>query len=136
MSELTLDRFEAACDAVAAVTRPTPLIYSEYFSGVTGSKVYFKPENMQRTGAYKIRGAYYKISTLTPEERAHGLATASAGRRRFSETDGSEENCLLRSEAVFSMAFAEEKKKAFANKPIVQNLPNILFISLFLFLFR
>ena len=79
MSELTLDRFEAACDAVAAVTRPTPLIYSEYFSGVTGSKVYFKPENMQRTGAYKIRGAYYKISTLTPEERAHGLVTASAG---------------------------------------------------------
>ena len=41
--------------------------------------MYFKPENMQFTGAYKLRGAYYKISTLTPEERERGLISASAG---------------------------------------------------------
>ena len=57
----------------------TKLLYSEYFSAQTGNKVYLKPENMQVTGAYKIRGAYYKISTLTDEERAKGLITASAG---------------------------------------------------------
>ena len=55
------------------------MIFSDYFSQMTGNKVYFKPENMQRTGAYKLRGAYYKISTLTEEERAKGLITASAG---------------------------------------------------------
>ncbi|MDD6573286.1 MAG: threonine ammonia-lyase [Thermoflexaceae bacterium] len=57
----------------------TNLVYSEYFSAQTGNKVYLKPENMQYTGAYKVRGAYYKISTLSEEERAKGLITASAG---------------------------------------------------------
>ena len=52
---------------------------SSYFSELTGNKVFFKPENMQRTGAYKVRGAYYKISTLSDEERSKGLITASAG---------------------------------------------------------
>ena len=61
------------------VTSETKLIYSEYLSGQTGNKVYLKPENMQLTGAYKLRGAYYKISTLTDEEREKGLITASAG---------------------------------------------------------
>ena len=61
------------------VTQETSLVYSEYFSQQTGNKVYLKPENMQVTGAYKIRGAYYKISTLSPEEREKGLITASAG---------------------------------------------------------
>ncbi|MBR4027555.1 MAG: threonine ammonia-lyase, partial [Lachnospiraceae bacterium] len=51
----------------------------EFLSEQTGNKVYLKPENMQLTGAYKVRGAYYKISTLTEEERAKGLITASAG---------------------------------------------------------
>ncbi len=46
---------------------------------MTGNKVYFKPENMQYTGAYKVSGAYYKISTLTEEEKEKGLITASAG---------------------------------------------------------
>ena len=55
------------------------LVYSDYFSEQTGAKVYFKPENMQFTGAYKLRGAYYKISTLTPEERERGIISASAG---------------------------------------------------------
>lgn len=76
---LTLDRFEEAADRVKEVTQPTELIYSEYLSNQTGNKVYLKPENMQFTGAYKVRGAYYKMSTLTEEERAKGIITASAG---------------------------------------------------------
>ena len=76
---LTLPAFEAACDAVKKVTQETGLIYSKYFSDHTGNKIYFKPENMQLTGAYKLRGAYYTIGTLTDEERQRGLITASAG---------------------------------------------------------
>lgn len=76
---LTLDKFEEASEAVKQVTQETKLVYSQYYSEQTGNKVFFKPENMQRTGAYKIRGAYYKISTLTNEEREKGLITASAG---------------------------------------------------------
>lgn len=76
---LTLDKFEEASEIVSKVTQPTKLVYSEYLSAMTGNKVYLKPENMQMTGAYKIRGAYYKISTLSDEERAKGLITASAG---------------------------------------------------------
>ncbi len=76
---LTLDKFEEASDKVKEVTLSTNLVYSEYFSKASGNKVYLKPENMQYTGAYKVRGAYYKISTLTDEERARGLITASAG---------------------------------------------------------
>lgn len=76
---LTLEKFEQASEIVKQVTNPTKLVYSEYLSEQTGAKVYLKPENMQHTGAYKIRGAYYKISTLTQEERDKGLITASAG---------------------------------------------------------
>ncbi len=76
---LTLDKFEEASEIVQKVILPTNLIYSEYYSAQTGGKIYLKPENMQYTGAYKIRGAYYKISTLPEEERQRGLITASAG---------------------------------------------------------
>ena len=76
---MTLEKFEEASELVKKVTNPTKLIYSEYLSAQTGAKVYLKPENMQHTGAYKIRGAYYKISTLTEAERKKGLITASAG---------------------------------------------------------
>lgn len=76
---LTLEKFEEASEIVKRVTQETKLVYSDYLSAQTGNKVYLKPENMQRTGAYKVRGAYYKISTLTPEEREKGLITASAG---------------------------------------------------------
>ncbi len=76
---MTLEKFEEASDVVKRVTLETKLVYSDYFSEVTGNKVFFKPENMQLTGAYKLRGAYYKISTLTDEERQKGLITASAG---------------------------------------------------------
>ncbi len=76
---MTLEKFEEACECVKKVILPTKLVYSDYFSAQTGNKVYFKPENMQYTGAYKIRGAYYKISTLSDEEKEKGLITASAG---------------------------------------------------------
>ncbi|MCD8157214.1 MAG: threonine ammonia-lyase [Clostridiales bacterium] len=76
---LTLDRFEEAREIVKEVTQETKLIYSEFLCEQTGNKVYLKPENMQFTGAYKVRGAYYKISTLSAEERGRGLITASAG---------------------------------------------------------
>ncbi|MBS5325010.1 MAG: threonine ammonia-lyase [Lachnospiraceae bacterium] len=76
---LTLEKFEEASEIVKRVTNPTKLIYSEHLSEQAGGKVYLKPENMQHTGAYKLRGAYYKISTMTEEERARGLITASAG---------------------------------------------------------
>ena len=77
--KLTLEKFEEASERVKEVTTDTGLVYSEYYSAQTGNKVYLKPENMQYTGAYKVRGAYYKISTLTEEERGRGLITASAG---------------------------------------------------------
>jgi len=76
---LTLGKFEEASEVVKKVTSETKLVYSDYFSKQTGNRVYLKPENMQFTGAYKLRGAYYKTSTLTDEERAKGIITASAG---------------------------------------------------------
>lgn len=76
---LTLEKFEEATEAVGRVISETKLVYSEHFSNITGNRVYFKPENMQYTGAYKVRGAFYKISTLSAEERGRGLITASAG---------------------------------------------------------
>lgn len=79
MKELSLDKFEQAYETVQRVILPTNLIKSDFFSKQTGNKVFFKPENLQLTGAYKIRGAYYKISTLSEEEKQKGLITASAG---------------------------------------------------------
>ena len=79
MEMLSLKAFEEASEIVKQVTQETKMVYSEYLSEQTGNKVYLKPENMQRTGAYKVRGAYYKISTLSDEEREKGLITASAG---------------------------------------------------------
>ncbi|MBE5921762.1 MAG: threonine ammonia-lyase [Lachnospiraceae bacterium] len=76
---MTLEKFEEATDLLSPVIQKTKLIYSDHLSNGTGNKVYLKPENLQLTGAYKVRGAYYKISTLSKEERAKGLITASAG---------------------------------------------------------
>ncbi|MDO4189104.1 MAG: threonine ammonia-lyase [Lachnospiraceae bacterium] len=76
---LTLDKFEEASEVVKRVTKDTKLQYSKFLSDSTGNKVYLKPENMQLTGAYKLRGAYYKMSTLSDEERSKGIITASAG---------------------------------------------------------
>lgn len=76
---LTLEQFEEASEVVKQVTQETKLIYSSFYSNQTGNKVYLKPENMQLTGAYKLRGAYYTMNTLTDEERQKGIITASAG---------------------------------------------------------
>ena len=79
MDELTLEKFEEASEIVKQVTLETKLVYSEYFSAQTGNRVYFKPENMRYTGSLQGKGAYYKISTLSEEEKSRGLITASAG---------------------------------------------------------
>ncbi|MCU6752614.1 threonine ammonia-lyase [Bovifimicola ammoniilytica] len=79
MDKMTLEKFEEATEVVKKVITKTKLVYSDYLSEQTGNKVYLKPENMQFTGAYKVRGAYYKISTLKEEDRKKGLITASAG---------------------------------------------------------
>ena len=67
---MTLDQFEQASEKVQNVILPTNLIYSEYYSAQTGGKIYLKPENMQYTGAYKVRGAYYKISTMSEDRKS------------------------------------------------------------------
>ena len=76
---LTLKEFKEARGVLSGVIRNTSLVYSPAFSKATGNQIYIKPENMQVTGAYKIRGAYYTISTLSDQEKAAGLITASAG---------------------------------------------------------
>ncbi|MCL2866080.1 MAG: threonine ammonia-lyase [Lachnospiraceae bacterium] len=76
---LTLEKFEEAMEVVKQAVYPTKLVFSEYLSEQTGGKVYLKPENMQHTGSYKVRGAFYKISTLSKEEKERGLITSSAG---------------------------------------------------------
>ena len=77
---LTLEKFEEASEVVKQVTTPTKLVYSEYLSAQTGARIYLKPENMQHTGAYKLRGAYYKISTLSEEDRSKGLIHGICGK--------------------------------------------------------
>lgn len=76
---MTLTEFREARDLLSGVLSDTSLVYSPYYSKLTGGQIYIKPENMQVTGAYKVRGACYKVSTLTEEEKARGLVTASAG---------------------------------------------------------
>ena len=76
---MTLEDFKAARSVLAGVLADTHLVHSAALTKATGNQVYIKPENMQVTGAYKIRGAYYKISTLSQEEKERGLITASAG---------------------------------------------------------
>ena len=79
MQQLSLEKFQEASQVVSQITHETNLVYSEYYSELSGNEIYFKPENLQYTGSYKLRGAYYKISTLTEEEKSRGLITASAG---------------------------------------------------------
>ncbi|MDY4415825.1 threonine/serine dehydratase, partial [Selenomonas sp.] len=68
-----------AAKQLEGVARKTRLIHSDYFSELSGNDVYLKPENLQHTGAFKLRGAYNKISQLTDAEKAKGVITASAG---------------------------------------------------------
>ena len=76
---LTKERFRNAQQILASVINKTPLIHSSHYSQLTGNRVYFKPENLQITGAYKIRGAFVKIASLSPAQKKCGLITASAG---------------------------------------------------------
>ena len=76
---MTIEHFKEARNVLRGVLNETRLIHSPFLSQSCGNQVYLKPENMQVTGAYKIRGAYYKISTMSEEEKYRGLVTASAG---------------------------------------------------------
>jgi threonine dehydratase len=75
----TLKDFEAAEANVLAIAKKTPILESFYLSELTGGLVYLKAENLQRTGAYKLRGAYNRMSKLTAVERKRGVVAASAG---------------------------------------------------------
>ncbi|MES2094167.1 MAG: threonine ammonia-lyase [Actinomycetota bacterium] len=75
----TLAEFESARAVVSRVAEITPMESSRFLSELLGSTVHLKCENLQRTGSYKIRGAYNRISRLTDEERSHGVVAASAG---------------------------------------------------------
>lgn len=75
----TLEDFYDAKKVLAGVAQETPMEYSRYLEEVLGVPVYLKCENLQRTGAYKIRGAYYCISKLSDDEKARGVVAASAG---------------------------------------------------------
>jgi len=75
----TLDDIEKARETIAGVARVTPMETSQFLAELLGSPVHLKCENLQRTGAYKVRGAYNRLSTLTPDQRAAGVVAASAG---------------------------------------------------------
>ena len=79
MSHPTLAEFEEAARALSGVIVRTPLEDSEHLTDVLGAPVHLKLENLQRTGSFKIRGAVYRLSRLTAEERARGVVAASAG---------------------------------------------------------
>lgn len=75
----TLQEFEEAAKRVKSVVTKTPMIESHWLTEVTGNPVFYKCENLQRTGAYKVRGAYNLLSQLTKEEQKRGVVAASAG---------------------------------------------------------
>lgn len=77
--EKHLENIREAQVRIKGVIKKTPLIYSDLFSDISGNTIYLKPENLQKTGAFKIRGAYNKIAQLSDEEKAKGLVTSSAG---------------------------------------------------------
>jgi len=75
----TLEDFADARRVLSGVAQQTPIELSRYLSELLGHDVFLKCENLQRTGSYKIRGAYYRMSKLSPEEKAKGVVAASAG---------------------------------------------------------
>jgi threonine dehydratase len=79
MELVTLDRIRAARELLAGVVRETPMEHSRVLASRHGGEVYLKCENLQRTGSFKIRGAYNRIHGLTEAERARGVVAASAG---------------------------------------------------------
>ena len=87
---LKIDRFYDARRELRKVLRHTPLIPAPRFS--TDAEVYIKPENLQVTGSFKVRGAYYKIATMTPEEKSRGVIACSAGNHAQGVALGSQVN--------------------------------------------
>ena len=79
MATVTLADIEAARELLDGVVRPTPLEYSRALSERVGTEVFLKCENLQRTGSFKMRGAYVRLAGLSPAERARGVVAASAG---------------------------------------------------------
>jgi threonine dehydratase len=77
--QVSLDDVEQAAELIKAIAVRTPMEESRWLSALTGSNVHLKCENLQRTGSFKIRGAYTRMSHLTSEERARGVVAASAG---------------------------------------------------------
>ena len=75
----SIERIRDAARVLASLAARTPMEHSRYIASVVGSPVHLKCENLQRTGSYKIRGASYRLSRLSPEERARGVVAASAG---------------------------------------------------------
>ena len=73
------EEIEFARNKIREVIFQTPMIYSDAFSKMTGKEVFLKLENLQKTGSFKIRGAYYKLSQLTPSMKKKGVVAASAG---------------------------------------------------------
>jgi threonine dehydratase len=76
---VTLAEIRAAADLLARITRTTPLAWSRPLSDQVGGEVWFKCENLQRAGSFKVRGAYVRIHNLPEHERARGVVAASAG---------------------------------------------------------
>lgn len=79
VAKLSVEDFERAAAIVSSVAQVTPILHSNYLSKLTGVDVVLKAENLQRTGAYKVRGAYHRMSKLTAAERKKGVVAASAG---------------------------------------------------------
>ncbi|MCF8010121.1 MAG: threonine ammonia-lyase [Clostridiales bacterium] len=79
MSENFLQKAQQAADMLSGIVHRTPLDYSSTFSQLTGSNVYLKLENLQKTGSFKVRGAYNALANLSSEEKQNGVIAASAG---------------------------------------------------------
>ncbi|ACL69687.1 threonine ammonia-lyase [Halothermothrix orenii] len=90
--EITLEDVKKASERLKGVIHRTNLIYSYTFSKLTGNKVYMKPENFQKTGSFKIRGAFNKIACLSDEEKRHGVIASSAGNHAQGVAFGASQN--------------------------------------------
>ena len=79
VDRVSVDDIERAAELIEGVAVRTPMEESRWLSALTGSPVLLKCENLQRTGSFKVRGAYTRMSRLSEEERARGVVAASAG---------------------------------------------------------
>ena len=91
---MKLQDFTTAREHLQKVLLPTHLIYSPIFSEESGNQIYIKPENLQKTGAFKIRGAYNKINKLTEEEKKRGVIASSAGNHAQGVAYAARELCI------------------------------------------